>query len=92
MTVPIQGGRFLSHFCDRPFVRLALLGALAAAFALAGCGRKGPLDPPPASLAGEKTAPAGNAATADNPGVGANSQPTAPKDSNKRIFLDGLLN
>jgi predicted small lipoprotein YifL len=30
--------------------RLAIFAALAAAFALAGCGRKGPLDPPPASL------------------------------------------
>jgi predicted small lipoprotein YifL len=27
--------------------RLAVIGALAMAFALAGCGRKGPLDPPP---------------------------------------------
>ena len=27
--------------------RLAVIGALAMAFVLAGCGRKGPLDPPP---------------------------------------------
>jgi predicted small lipoprotein YifL len=29
------------------FARIAVIGALAAAFALSGCGRKGPLDPPP---------------------------------------------
>lgn len=31
------------------FTHLAVIGVLAAAFALAGCGRKGPLDPPPAA-------------------------------------------
>src|SRR5665811_1288280 len=51
------GARFLAHFCDRPFLRLALIGALAASLGLAACGRKGPLDPPPgASLAGEPQA------------------------------------
>ena len=40
---------------DRPFLRLALIGALVASLGLAACGRKGPLDPPPgASLAGEQ--------------------------------------
>ncbi len=32
------------------FARIAVIGALAAAFALAGCGRKGPLDPPPGAV------------------------------------------
>jgi predicted small lipoprotein YifL len=95
----------LSQFFDRPFFRLALIGALAASFVLAGCGRKGPLDPPPgASLDGttpaqERTltspvgvAPIGGATTHDNPGVDANGRPQAPKGPNKRIFLDGLLN
>ena len=46
---------FLSRFSARPLVSLALIGALVAALALAGCGRKGPLDPPPAaSLTGEQ--------------------------------------
>jgi predicted small lipoprotein YifL len=31
--------------------RLAVLGAIAAALALAGCGVKGPLEPPPATAA-----------------------------------------
>src|SRR5205085_12353185 len=33
----------------RPLVKLAAVGALVAALALSGCGRKGPLDPPPAA-------------------------------------------
>lgn len=95
----------MSQFFDRPLIRIALVGALAASFALAGCGRKGPLDPPPgASLDGatpaqERTltspvgiAPIGGAATTDNPGVDANGRPQAPKGPDKRIFLDGLLN
>jgi predicted small lipoprotein YifL len=36
---------------SRPFLRLAVVGALAAALGLAGCGRKGPLDPPPTAAA-----------------------------------------
>jgi predicted small lipoprotein YifL len=31
------------------FAHIAVIGALATAFALAGCGRKGPLDPPPSA-------------------------------------------
>ena len=37
----------MSRFAIARSFRLALIGALAAALALAGCGRKGPLDPPP---------------------------------------------
>ena len=97
----------MSRFCDRPFLRLALIGALAASLGLAACGRKGPLDPPPgASLDGEPQAnvapglisqnrnpkPIGGQAKDDNPGVGANGQPLAPKGPKKRIPLDVLLN
>lgn len=43
--------------CDRFLLRVALIGALAAALGLAACGRKGLLDPPPgASLEGEPQA------------------------------------
>jgi predicted small lipoprotein YifL len=35
--------------CDRLRVACALAVALAAALSLAGCGRKGPLDPPPSA-------------------------------------------
>jgi predicted small lipoprotein YifL len=94
----------LPSFRDRPLYRLALVGALAASFALAGCGRKGPLDPPPgASMANEPqaqnpllmnpiAAPIGGQTTDENPGVGANGQPQAPKGAKKTIPLDVLLN
>jgi predicted small lipoprotein YifL len=95
----------LSRFFDRPFLRLALIGALAASLGLAACGRKGPLDPPPsASLAGEPQAnlpdlmskdsatPIGGKAKDGNAGVDANGRPIAPKGPKKTIPLDVLLN
>ena len=39
----------MNRFRNRSLLRLAALAALAATFALAGCGRKGPLDPPPSA-------------------------------------------
>jgi predicted small lipoprotein YifL len=39
----------LNRFRDHWLLRLAAIAALSAAFALAGCGRKGPLDPPPSA-------------------------------------------
>ena len=96
----------MNQFRDRPFVRLALIGAAIAALGLSACGRKGPLDPPPgASLQGVPQAnmpdlmsdkgrvtPIGGEAKDGNPGVGPDGQPLAPKGPDKRIFLDGLLN
>jgi predicted small lipoprotein YifL len=97
----------VTRLCDRPFLRLAVIGALFAALGLAGCGRKGPLDPPPgASVADQPVAPGlmsatgsraqatpiGGQANRDNPGVGPDGQPLAPAGPNKRIPLDVLLN
>ena len=94
----------MSPFRDRPFLRLALIGALVASLGLAACGRKGPLDSPPgASLAGEQAntpspsinpmaAPIGGQAKSDNPGVGPDGHPQAPKGEKKQIPLDVLLN
>ena len=96
----------MSLFRDRPFLRLALIGALVASLGLAACGRKGPLDPPPgASLEGvpqanlpdimsSKGRPAaiGSDGTADNSGIGPDGQPQAPKGPKKTIPLDVLLN
>ena len=73
---------------DRRYLRLALIGALAAALGLAACGRKGPLDPPP------------SAALTNNPGASAkgktvlygHGQPHAPPGPKKSIPLDVLLN
>ena len=95
----------MTDFRDSTLLRLALIGVLAGALALAGCGRKGPLDPPPgASLEGVpqanmpglmsnvgKPQNVGGQPT-DNPEFGPDGQPIAPKGANKRIPLDGLLN
>jgi predicted small lipoprotein YifL len=87
----------LSLFRARPLTRLALIGAAIAALTLAGCGRKGPLDPPPgASLANDTQAAAAPAVS--DPLVAPigqtkeSSAPRATPTSNKRIFLDNLLN
>jgi predicted small lipoprotein YifL len=80
----------VSRLCVRPFLRLAMIGALAAALGLAACGRKGPLDPPPAaSLAGDKSA---SKAAGAPPVMDKQGQPVAPPGENKRIPLDVLLN
>jgi predicted small lipoprotein YifL len=81
MLRSIQGARHVSRITVRPLVSLALIGAFAAALTLAGCGRKGALDPPPAaSVTGEQ----GKAAGAS--GSGKNQPP------NKSFLLDPLLN
>jgi predicted small lipoprotein YifL len=93
----MQGAPVLSRD-RRPFLRFALIGALAASFALAACGRKGPLDPPPsASLADEQAVPGDQAAPDDMPAshgqpLGPDGRPIAPGVRNKRIPLDVLLN
>jgi predicted small lipoprotein YifL len=105
MVRSIQGAPFLSRFFDRPFLCLALIGLAAASLGLSGCGRKGPLDPPPgASLTGEPQAnmtdlmskpaatPIGRQAQNGNPGVGPDGQPLAPKGPKKHFPLDDLLN
>ena len=78
----------MSRFCDC-HLRLALIGALAVALGLglAGCGRKGPLDPPPGASVGSDQSTANG-----QPVMGAAGSPRAPRGPNKRIPLDNLLN
>ena len=79
--------------CERPFLRLSLIVALVAVFGLAACGRKGPLDPPPAaSLAGEQAKAADGEPQRDRPMLGPDGKPIASGKMNKRIPLDVLLN
>jgi predicted small lipoprotein YifL len=91
----MQGAPVLSR---RPVLRLALIGALAASFALASCGRKGPLDPPPsASLAGDQAVPAaqpvpGSVQESRSRPIGPDGKLIAPGAPDKRIPLDVLLN
>jgi predicted small lipoprotein YifL len=93
----------LSRPYDRRFLRLAVVGALAAALGLGACGRKGSLDPPPSSsLTGEQQQPQQpqqqQASPAGNPVITPFGSPK-PAGSNdqvvngpkKHIFLDDLL-
>jgi predicted small lipoprotein YifL len=81
-------------FSSRPFLRLAVIGALCAALGLAACGRKGPLDPPPgASFDNGAATPISGAAAPDgSTGVGRDGMPLAPRGPRKPIPLDVLLN
>ena len=107
MVPPTEGPEFVTDFRDSTLLRLALTATLVAALALAGCGRKGPLDPPPgASLEGVTQAnmpglmstsgPPKNIGgqPTDNPELGPDGHPLKPaaKGANKPIPLDGLLN
>ena len=66
----------------RPFLTFALLGGLA--LALAACGLKGSLDPPPAATPAQlEGQPPGTP-----PPAAGETQPQSPR---KRIFLDWLL-
>ena len=73
----------MSRF-DRPVLRTAAVAALLVALGvtLSACGRKGPLDPPPASLAG----PQQSAIETD-----AEGRPIAPPGQKKRLPIDWLL-
>jgi predicted small lipoprotein YifL len=72
----------------------------AAALALGGCGRKGPLDlPPTASPAAAAAAqadadhePAASQPSVFNPSYGTDAPPTAAKGGKKGFILDPLLN
>jgi predicted small lipoprotein YifL len=71
-----------------------MIGALAAALTLAGCGRKGPLDPPPSATAAEREAAGDPQArqSAPRPVMDAQGRPIAPQSQEKKkIFLDWLL-
>ncbi|MGE0062209.1 MAG: lipoprotein [Xanthobacteraceae bacterium] len=74
--------------------RFALIVALAATLGLTACGRKGPLDPPPAATAGPAGAPSGGASADDADAPAATGEDPAAKSQapNKRIPLDVLLN
>jgi predicted small lipoprotein YifL len=74
-----------------------LVAVAAVALALTGCGRKGPLDPPP-NAAGpvveqgdtgeERAAARGNVF---DPSYGANELPKTPKGNKRSFILDPLL-
>ena len=73
--------------------RIVAIGSLVAALGLAGCGRKGGLDPPPSAAVSDATP------TASEPGqpppppaLGPDGKPVAPATGPKRpFFLDWLV-
>ncbi len=85
--------------------RWAIVVLAVAALALAGCGRKGPLDLPPntstpspvASTPSPAATPSDAEQAASKPSVfdpsyGANAPPVAAKGTKKPFLLDPLLN
>lgn len=73
----------------RTLVRMTLLTVLMG-LALAACGRKGPLEPPPSAI--EQAKPAAPADTGIMPPVGAKKPETkAAPPPDKPFFLDFLL-
>jgi predicted small lipoprotein YifL len=73
-----------------PLCRLAAVGALVAALGVAGCGRKGGLDPPPGAAVYDPTLDAGAAA---GPGRAADGQASvpAPPPPRARTPVDWLI-
>jgi predicted small lipoprotein YifL len=76
---------------DRAVTRIALIGALIAAFGLAGCGRKGALDPPPSAAISAPAAGQTAQAQPAGQGVDRKGKPVAPKGAQKHFFLDWLI-
>ena len=68
--------------------RIATIGALVAALGLAGCGRKGGLDPPPGASAIDQTAAAQPGAP---PELGPDGQPVPAPPPRRRTFIDFLI-
>ena len=77
----------MSSMSDPRLVRIAVIGALVAALGVAGCGRKGGLDPPPgATAAAEQSAPPGAAPPASPDALPPPVQPTP-----RRTPIDWLI-
>jgi predicted small lipoprotein YifL len=72
---------------DPRLVRIAVIGALVAALGVAGCGRKGGLDPPPgATAAADQAAPPGAAPPASTDALPPPVQPLP-----RRTPIDWLI-
>jgi predicted small lipoprotein YifL len=77
----------LNSLSDLRLARIAVIGALVAALGLAGCGRKGGLDPPPgATAAADQGAPPGAAPPASPDALPPSTQPLP-----RRTPIDWLI-
>jgi predicted small lipoprotein YifL len=88
MTAPIEEGK-LSFLSDLRLARIAAMGALVAALTIAGCGRKGGLDPPPGATAADTSVTRPDL----EPAIGPDGRVIAPSQGPKRSTpIDWLLN
>ena len=98
----MYGAARIGDFIVTRFSRPAAFGwaiilVSAALLALGGCGRKGPLDPPPSAIAPTAAAaPDSDAEAASkpslfNPNYGTDAPPAAPKGNKRPFVLDPLL-
>ena len=78
----------MNSLSDLRLVRIAVIGALVAALGLAGCGRKGGLDPPPgaAAAAADQAAPPGAGPPASPDALPPSTQPLP-----RRTPIDWLI-
>ena len=81
---------------NRPVcLRLAMIGALAAACLLSACGRKGPLDPPPGGMQFQpgmvRTPVTTRAGAPVEPEYDEEGKPIAPAGQKRKIPADWLI-
>jgi hypothetical protein len=90
MVSPIQVGFLVMRWSDRILPRVAVIGVLVAALGLAGCGRKGGLDAPPASASINQEPPVGAAV---EPGAAPDGRPVnaPPPVAKRRTPIDWLI-
>jgi predicted small lipoprotein YifL len=89
MVPPIEEGPELSSSSDLRLARIAAIGALVAVLGLAGCGRKGGLDPPPGATAADTSVSRPDL----EPVIGPDGRVIAPSQGPKRSTpIDWLLN
>ena len=83
----------MSSMPDPRLVRIAVIGALVAALGLAGCGRKGGLDPPPGATAAaaDQSAPPGAAPPGAAPPASPDALPPSTQPLPRRTPIDWLI-
>jgi predicted small lipoprotein YifL len=102
MLISIQEHPAVKSRRNHRFSRLAILSAMAGTLALTGCGRKGPLDLPPAAAAVEQAPAAEPQSGFGNPlarpatpaapaAFDSRGRPVAPKGEKRSLPIDWLL-
>jgi len=82
----------LGSLTNQRLVRIAAIGALVAALGLAGCGRKGGVDPPPgASIVDPGPAVVPGAGPGPTPETMPDGRPLAPQAPRRSTPIDFLI-